>query len=110
MYPSETYYSDMYPCNPCYGMQRHYGYHMPYAGMEMTDATTYIKCLLMNLMGKCVDILIDGRESFLKNLMVVKVEDGVVITQRDKEMCVIAIEDISAVCIPKDVSKHLYNY
>lgn len=65
----------------------------------------YLKNLFSELIGKKVDILLNGREGIFKNLLILKVEDGVVITEAEKEICVIPIKFIATVFIAKDLAK-----
>ncbi|MCC5909208.1 MAG: hypothetical protein JJT76_02065 [Clostridiaceae bacterium] len=65
--------------------------HMP------VDAETYMKKLLMRQKGCKADILMLSREGILRNLLILWVDDGVVITEAEEEICVIPIKDISTI-------------
>lgn len=74
------------------------------------DARAYMKHLLMRLRGCKVDILILSREGIFRNLLILRVEDGVVITEAENEICVIPIRDISTIFLPKDLAEGIYPY
>lgn len=78
--------------------------------MESTleDTNTYLINLFGRLVGKRVDILLNGREGIFKNLLILKVENGVVITEAENEICLIPLRFIATVFLPKNLSKELY--
>lgn len=78
--------------------------------MESTrlDTNTYLKNLFGRLVGKRVDILLNGREGIFKNLLILKVENGVVITEAENEICLIPLRFIATVFLPKNLAKELY--
>jgi hypothetical protein len=88
----------MYTCMPYGQIPVHYR-QMP----EGED--DYLKKLLSKLTGRKVDILLNGREGVFKNLLILRVEDGVVITEAENEICVIPIKFIATVFLAKDFGK-----
>ncbi|KAB3524856.1 hypothetical protein [Alkaliphilus serpentinus] len=103
-------YNPYPPYNPYY-----YPYNNPmnnpmaYPNMPM-DAEAYMKDLLMRLKSCEVDILVDGREGIFKDLIILNVEDGVVITQAPAEVCVIPIKDITTIFMSKELANRIYQY
>ncbi|MCY6371305.1 hypothetical protein [Clostridium ganghwense] len=82
---------------------------MPTSQMPM-DTNTYFKNLFNRLVGKRVDILLNGREGIFKNLLILKVDNGVVITEAENEICLIPFRFIATVFLPKDLAKELYQF
>lgn len=77
--------------------------------MEML-AEEYLADLFTRLMGKKVNILIEGRQKAVECVKVIKVEDGVVIVElKCGTVCVIPLDEISAVCMPKELAKEFFD-
>lgn len=71
------------------------------------DTNTYLKKLFTKLIGYRVDILLNGRESVFKNLKILKVENGVVYTEAEEDICVIPIRFVATVFMSKSLAKKL---
>jgi len=76
--------------------------------MEMTGVE-YLKNLFTKLMGKKINILIEGRQKTVECVRVIKVEDGVVVVElKTGGICVIPLNEISAVCMSKELAQEYY--
>lgn len=72
------------------------------------DTNTYLRNLFDRLVGKRVDILLNGGEGIFRNLLILKVENGVVLTEAENEICLIPLRFIVTVFLPKNLAKELY--
>ena len=77
---------------------------------ETLNAIEYLHKLFTKLMGKKVNIIIECRQRTLECVKIIKVEDGVVVVElKTGTICVIPLDEISAVCMAKELAKKYYN-
>lgn len=82
--------------------------NMPRNSRQMPEGENiYLKNLLTELIGERADILLNGREGIFKNLLILGVENGVVITESENEVCVIPLKFIATVFLAKDLAKEI---
>lgn len=87
--------------------------YIPYGWMPVrnqqgsSNNDNYLKSLFKKLAGKKVDILLNGRETVFKDLLVLGVKDNVVISEADDEICMIPIKWIATVFLSKDLAKEV---
>lgn len=98
-------------CPPPYPMPCPTPMPMPMPMPEETlPAIEHLENLFKKLVGKTVNILIEGRQKTVECVKVIKVEDEVVVVElKNGSICVIPLSEISAVCMPKDLAKEYYD-
>jgi hypothetical protein len=84
-----------------------------YAGNNLTsygnDRGRVPEKLIYKAYGKKINILIEGRQKTVECVRVIKVEDGVVVVElRTGGICVIPLNEISAVCMSKELAQEYY--
>ncbi|MBS4534629.1 hypothetical protein GOQ29_03265 [Clostridium sp. D2Q-14] len=89
---------NMYPCIP-------YNWMLMNENQEESKDDNYLKVLFERLVGNKVDILLNGRETVFKDLLVLGVKDNVVINKTNNKICVIPLNWIATVFIPEEVSR-----
>jgi len=72
---------------------------------EESQGDNYLKVLFEKLVGSKVDILLNGRETVFKDLLVLGVKDNVVINKTNSEICVIPLNWIATVFLSESVSE-----
>lgn len=93
-------YTRMYPQTPYFGRS--------IGNRQIEGEDTYLNDLLTSLVGEKVDILLNGRESIFKDLLILSVENGTVISESEKEVCIIPIKFIATVFLSKELAAETF--
>jgi len=99
-------YDDYRPC-PDYPMPMPMPVPMP---EETLNAIEYLDNLFKKLMGQKVNIIIECWQRSLECVKIIKVEQGVVVVEvKSGNICVIPLDEISAVCMGKEMAEKYYD-